>query len=642
MRFTWSRAFLAPLFCLSLVTACGDDQDDNDVDEDPGENLIVNCARSLDGTPCGSSAQTDCDAPDTCLAGQCQHNFMPPGTACGDASSGACDVADTCNGAGDCLPNHFPDGTACGEIVNTTCNPLDVCSGGLCETRYAAAGTPCGSATQTECDAADSCDGSGTCLINHVLDGSACGDATDTPCNPADTCFGGACQERLTPVGTACGDPSVTECDLADTCNAVGDCLVNHVAANTPCGDATTTECDLADTCDGDGVCASNYVAAGTPCGSATDTQCNAADTCNVGTCAPNTADDGFACYDCSAGAGSCDVCNAAVCDSRPQRVCEASALSTTAASGNNQRGNMFTIIAKEHVVIRSFDAYPMSNTTIEIYTRAGGYAGFASDSAGWTLLGRAAVTATGGIIPVPVPVNVEIRAGETQAFYITSNTQTVSINYSNGSSEGAVYAEDANLQFTEGIGLDYPFTAGTGGVFTPRVFNGAIHYDTVAPLDSTGAAYDGVNAQGVMFDLQAVAKTDIGGVSVELEAGTHDVNVYFRRGTFVGHESSPTGWELIGSVNAASSAGGGALTRVSFADRIELDVGETVGLYVDTLQAAQLRTTAGGTVGDIATTASLAITRVGRSVGATFASSGDSPAAVRAVVDTSPCVITP
>lgn len=155
-------------------------------------------------------------------------------------------------------------------------------------------------------------------------------------------------------------------------------------------------------------------------------------------------------------------------------------ALTTTMAAGNNHRGNMFTISALNQVTITSFDAHPMGNTTIEIYYRSGTYVGFETSSAGWTLIGSAAVTAlpTGTPTPVPVPVNVNIPAGQSYSFYVTSTNTAVSLNYSNGTTEGAVFTSDANIQFREGCGMEYPFSNG-GGVFRPRNWNGVIHYTT-------------------------------------------------------------------------------------------------------------------------------------------------------------------
>lgn len=172
-------------------------------------------------------------------------------------------------------------------------------------------------------------------------------------------------------------------------------------------------------------------------------------------------------------------VCAGTTVTLTAQTIGPGSALTSTFAAGNNHRGNMFDIHAFNSLTIMSFDAHPMGNTTIEIYYRPTPYAGFHSTSAGWILVGSAAVTAQpmGNPTPVPVPVNVTIPAGQTYSFYVTSSNQSVSLNYTDGSSEGAPYASNADLEFRQGIGLEYPFTNGTGISYTPRVWNGVIHY---------------------------------------------------------------------------------------------------------------------------------------------------------------------
>jgi hypothetical protein len=145
--------------------------------------------------------------------------------------------------------------------------------------------------------------------------------------------------------------------------------------------------------------------------------------------------------------------------------------------AGNNHRGNMFDIVATNEVTILSFDASPMGATTIEIYYKAGTWNGFANTPSAWTYVGSAPTPYTGGFSYVGVPVNVTIPAGQTYAFYVTSNTSAVSLNYSNGTNVGNVYSGDANITFLEGGGLEYPFTQNTGAVYQPRVWNGNIHY---------------------------------------------------------------------------------------------------------------------------------------------------------------------
>ena len=153
--------------------------------------------------------------------------------------------------------------------------------------------------------------------------------------------------------------------------------------------------------------------------------------------------------------------------------------LTTTFAAGNNHRGNMFDIVATNTVTIESFDAHPMGTTDYEIYYRVGGHAGFETSAAGWTLVGTATgvpAQPQGTPTPIPINVNVTIPAGQTYAFYVTSSNTAVSLNYTNGTSVGNVLSSDANISFLEGVGMEYPFANG-GTFFSPRVWNGNIHY---------------------------------------------------------------------------------------------------------------------------------------------------------------------
>jgi hypothetical protein len=50
------------------------------------------------------------------------------------------------------------------------------------------------------------------------------------------------------------------------------------------------------------------------------------------------------------------------------------------------------------------------------------------------------------------------------------------SVRYTNGTLEGAIFVSDNNLSIHEGIGTDGTFG---GSIFSPRVWNGTIHYDS-------------------------------------------------------------------------------------------------------------------------------------------------------------------
>lgn len=155
--------------------------------------------------------------------------------------------------------------------------------------------------------------------------------------------------------------------------------------------------------------------------------------------------------------------------------------LFTTMAGGNSHRGNMFDLTAINTVTITQFDGNPAATTNIAVYYRVGTHVGFEQSSVGWTLLGTANNVVPIGSptpTPFPIPINVTIPAGQTYAFYVTSTNTGVSLNYSNGTTVGNVFASDANLQFREGKGLEYPFGNGAAP-FSTRNWNGRIHYST-------------------------------------------------------------------------------------------------------------------------------------------------------------------
>lgn len=152
--------------------------------------------------------------------------------------------------------------------------------------------------------------------------------------------------------------------------------------------------------------------------------------------------------------------------------------LLTTFAGGVGQAGNMFDIQATNAVEICSFDLNLNTGThDIEVYVVTGGgtYIGNETNPAAWTLIGQIqglVSNGTGVPTPCPIAVNTVIPAGATQGFYVTVSSGGL-MWYTSGTTQGAVFASDANITFFEGIANVYPF----GGIFNPRVWNGNINY---------------------------------------------------------------------------------------------------------------------------------------------------------------------
>ncbi len=157
------------------------------------------------------------------------------------------------------------------------------------------------------------------------------------------------------------------------------------------------------------------------------------------------------------------------------------SPLTTTFASNNGQSGNMFDIVATNAagITVKSFDVnIDAGSWDLEVWTLPSGtpYLPDVNNAAAWTMVGSVAGVVSNGLnvaTPLPICVNTFVPAATTQAFYVTVTNGT-SMNYTNGTTTGALYTSNADLEFYEGSGLAYPFNAN----FNPRVWNGNINYE--------------------------------------------------------------------------------------------------------------------------------------------------------------------
>ena len=160
--------------------------------------------------------------------------------------------------------------------------------------------------------------------------------------------------------------------------------------------------------------------------------------------------------------------------------------LTTTYASNNNFAGNTFNLNPAVNLTVSSFDVHlgnPGAAVTIAIYWRAGTAQGFESNPAGWTLLGTANVVSRGPGVGTPVPVGgLRLTAGHTYGIYVdVQNYPSASMLYT----DGANTFSTADLSLTTLVGKGNP--AFTGSTFTPRQWNGTIHYTTFTTCAAEG-----------------------------------------------------------------------------------------------------------------------------------------------------------
>ncbi|MEZ4446374.1 MAG: hypothetical protein R3B72_45265 [Polyangiaceae bacterium] len=375
-----------------------------------------------DGTECDDGLF--CTLDDTCQAGQCVGG---PTNDCGMVASECHGVVCDENSAS-CSEQPADDGAAC--VGSDLCLVGGQCANGNC-----IGGTPNDcffSPVPDDCHVAVCNPQNGMCEPVPGNEGEACVDLNDL-CTVNKTCTGGVCD------GGAPKDCSqlTMGCDLGVCDTTTGTCVTQTVMNGQICDDL--------DACTLNEICTNGLCGGGTPVTNCSQT----GDGCCPSNC---TALDDIDC------------------------ACSTDNLVAPYLGGNGLAGNMFDIVAKANIEIQGFDvSVATSATTIEIYYRPGTHVGFETSSTGWTLAGTAAVTGAGLNQPTPVPVSlsIQIPSGQTYGFYVTATTSVM--DYTDGTTLGALLVENADLQILQGTGKSYPFGSST---FSPRNFNGTVHYE--------------------------------------------------------------------------------------------------------------------------------------------------------------------
>ena len=179
---------------VDIPPCAGVDCDDGiECTDDSCDTVTGDCVFTNDNTnTCGSNSDTDCDNPDTCVAGVCQENHEPTTTVC-RAAGGICDVPETCSADGTCPDDSFVDeGTEC-RASGGICDVPEECTGAgaLCpDDSFVDEGTEC-RASGGICDVPEECTGAGAlCPDDSFVDeGTECRESANT-CDPAEECTG--------------------------------------------------------------------------------------------------------------------------------------------------------------------------------------------------------------------------------------------------------------------------------------------------------------------------------------------------------------------------------------------------------------------------------------------------------------------
>jgi len=224
----------------------------------------------------------------------------------------------------------------------------------------------------------------------------------------------------------------------------------------------------------------------------------------------------------------------------------------TTYEHNNSGYGSMFDVTAFTSLTITSMDIHTSltGSVPVEIWTKNGGYASSKYSPMAWAKLIRIEVQGKGNGKPTVIPIQafprVQIKEGETRAFYVTLRSNDLS--YTNGKYPVA----NQHLQILPGAGVgSYAF----GQSFYPRTWNGALHYsvnevdtNAVEQLDSSGTlltTYEGGNrSYGCQFDVIVNKAIMITSLEIHTKATKEIwVEVFTRKGSHHGYETKRKDW---------------------------------------------------------------------------------------------------
>lgn len=157
--------------------------------------------------------------------------------------------------------------------------------------------------------------------------------------------------------------------------------------------------------------------------------------------------------------------------------------LTTTYGHNNGQDGIMFDVVSNgvNAIEITCIEAnFDPGNILYHVYVKDGSCVGNTNNAGAWTLHSLGVTVSAGDGNPTPIALDsiIGIDCGDTVSIYLSDiGSGYPYANYTNGTVVGQVYSSNTDISILEGYGKAFPF----GYTFNPRVFNGTLHYNTVA-----------------------------------------------------------------------------------------------------------------------------------------------------------------
>ncbi len=120
---------------------------------------------------------------------------------------------------------------------------------------------------------------------------------------------------------------------------------------------------------------------------------------------------------------------------------------------------------------------------------------------------------------------------------------------------------------------------------------------DALTTLFSSGFIFN-----GNMFDITIASEITVTNFDLNLDLGSHDIEIYMKAGTYVGSEANAAAWTLVGSATGVIGNGAGVPTPFPAPVIVNITPG-TVGVYVTTTGASNVNYVSGTLVGQVAAT---------------------------------------
>ena len=149
--------------------------------------------------------------------------------------------------------------------------------------------------------------------------------------------------------------------------------------------------------------------------------------------------------------------------------------LETNSIATINYNGNMFNLVAKEDVLIRSFNIRiaSLGMNPYNIFTKAGKYQGYENTSSAWSLLNNDSVYVNNAndFVTLSFPT-ISLNSGDTLAVYIQMQGWAYQLRYASVSQPMSYLGPQ--LEYYSGAGISYNF----GTVYPNRVINLKVNYE--------------------------------------------------------------------------------------------------------------------------------------------------------------------